>query len=127
MYTYVHWRKFTNIEQRRKSTNGKEEKLDRNSDAASGTVLRISCAFKEAIRNFPVIFLNKKYILKFVQPFAHVKKILLRLDMPSKSIHRTQSLYIKPRGYFPPIVLLETWERSDVKSQIRGKFPVYGR
>jgi hypothetical protein len=40
-------------------TNGREEKLDRNSDAVSGTIFRDS-VFKEAFIFNPFIFVCKK-------------------------------------------------------------------
>jgi hypothetical protein len=46
--------------QLRKLTNGREEQLNKNSDAASGTIFRIGKTFKEASKNFLFIFLFKK-------------------------------------------------------------------
>jgi hypothetical protein len=57
--------------QRRKSTNGREELLGKNSEAVFfGTVLRMSkCfGFKEARINFLFIFLLKKAVQKFKNP-----------------------------------------------------------
>jgi hypothetical protein len=52
----LHWRKPTNSrEARGKSSNGREEKLERNSDAASGTIF-LYCAFKKARKKFSLIF-----------------------------------------------------------------------
>ncbi len=64
--------------QRRKSNNGSEEKLDINSDAASGTIFRISTCFKEeANRNFLFVYLFRKEACKFKKPYAHVNKIMI--------------------------------------------------
>ncbi len=56
----------------------KKSWMDRNSDAASGTVFRISTFFKEeANRNFLFVFLFRKEAYKFKKPYANVKKIMI--------------------------------------------------
>jgi hypothetical protein len=68
----------TNSKRKTKSNNGSEEKLDRNSNAASGTIFRISTFFKEeANRNFLFVYLFRKDAYKFKKPYAHVKKIMI--------------------------------------------------
>ncbi len=54
----------------RNSTNGREEKVEWNSDAASGTIFRIVNVFKEASRKFPFIF----FFIKVAKNLKTVKK-----------------------------------------------------